>query len=695
MEETSNSIKRSLPAEPNSKEAFKKAKLSPAERAQKVVQEHDVGITQYVNEVNRAGGGFFGTIKQLYSDFLVNEVDLNDKVIHLEDEGIDLGKTKKERRMEQRQNDRADLQDKTPEEVSEIKEQLKTEKPKYTLSDEHREQLLSKITEEELKEIEELFGNGTNMETKTTFPDKQARGQLHQLLRVAFQGKLESATSPENTFKIMLSKNAPKSDRRRVQESINHVDENGVLNYGLGQFKKYLHFTVYKENRETMEVAHLISKFLRIPPKNINFSGTKDRRGVTCQRFSISKGKVARVSSLNKGLTNIVLGGFSYEDDYLKLGDLNGNEFTITVRDIKSFNPQDNIEDTVEKCFNSLKNNGFINYYGMQRFGTFSISTHVLGVHILNSDWKAAGELILSEQEIVTPDSVEARRIWAETSDPALALKSMPRRYTAETSILKALTNEKKGENGYSQNSYYKGIISIPRNLKLMYVHAYQSYIWNLVASKRFEMFGLEVQEGDLVIIDPEDKPKSEEAEDSDFEEDVATNNFIRAKPLTKEDVELGKYSIFDIVLPLPGFDILYPTNPQLKQVYIDSMAKDGLNPDKMGRKVRDFSLAGSYRKIMGKPKNLSYKIVNYKDDSAPLLRTDLEILRSKNEAKEKGEEATAIPRIIECSDSDADKKAVILTMQLGTSSYATMALREFMKADTARMSQNFNNTNS
>ena len=81
---------------------------------------------------------------------------------------------------------------------------------------------------------------------------------------------------------------------------MHHIDENGVINYGLGPYKPYLHFTVYKQNRDTMEVANNIGKLLRINHKFINYAGTKDRRGATCQRFSINHGKVLRVNALNK-----------------------------------------------------------------------------------------------------------------------------------------------------------------------------------------------------------------------------------------------------------------------------------------------------------------------------------------------------------------------------------------------------------
>ena len=39
----------------------------------------------------------------------------------------------------------------------------------------------------------------------------------------------------------------------------------------------------------------------------------------------------------------------------------------------------------------------------------------------------------------------------------------------------------------------------IPRGTRLMYVHSYQSLIWNKVASRRVKEFGLRPIEGDLV----------------------------------------------------------------------------------------------------------------------------------------------------------------------------------------------------
>lgn len=42
-------------------------------------------------------------------------------------------------------------------------------------------------------------------------------------------------------------------------------------------------------------------------------------------------------------------------------------------------------------------------------------------------------------------------------------------------------------------------MLQIPRNTRLLYLHAYQSYLWNTVASRRLQKYGLKVLPGDII----------------------------------------------------------------------------------------------------------------------------------------------------------------------------------------------------
>ena len=64
---------------------------------------------------------------------------------------------------------------------------------------------------------------------------------------------------------------------------------------------------------------------------------------------------------------------------------------------------------------------------------------------------------------------------------------------------------------------------------------------------------------------------------------------------LTEEHINSGQYTIHDVVLPLPGYDVVYPEN-DMKDNYRQIMADDGLDISNMRRKVKDYALSGAYR---------------------------------------------------------------------------------------------------
>lgn len=238
----------------------------------------------------------------------------------------------------------------------------------------------------------------------------------------------------------------------------------------------------------------------------------------------------------------------------------------------------------------------------------------------------------------------------------------------------------------------------------MMYVHAYQSLVWNTVAAKRWEMFGQQVVEGDLVIVgekdDGQELGRDEVDEDgeaifhpaADDSAPSAEDAHTRARHLSKAEAESGRYDIFDIVLPLPGFDVLYPANAIGKEIekFMASEAGGGIDPHKMRRSWRDISLSGAYRKLMARPgKGVHFEIKSYVEDEDQMVQTDLERLRK--EAGTSTGDAEVGAKSNGAGHTDKAKKiAVLLKLQLGSSQYATMALRELTKGGATNYKPDF-----
>lgn len=132
-----------------------------------------------------------------------------------------------------------------------------------------------------------------------------------------------------------------------------------------------------------------------------------------------------------------------------------------------------------------------------------------------------------------------------------------------------------------------------------MYIHAYQSLVWNEMVSRRIAKFGLQVCEGDLVYANDDeniaefidDETAILEDEDADDSSATETNQELSdqqrsgdVKILTKDDVESSSYTIFDVILPLPGHDVLYPAN-ECAEWYRERLAKDDLSSEKLKQK--------------------------------------------------------------------------------------------------------------
>ncbi|XP_068634278.1 multisubstrate pseudouridine synthase 7 [Aristolochia californica] len=589
------------------------------------IEEADVGILCFISE----RPGFRGILKQRYSDFIVNEVDLDGNVVHLT--SFDAPPEKIEKMM----TNNLDL-------VNED----------HSSKIESFRSLAGEADAKSLKELLDQIGSGvaSNISPIILSPDadKSHRTEVHNFFKSNFKflvtDTVDGLDSSTKCVRLRFSSGAQhgrgwNSRKRKDRESNGaskaaiSFDSRGSNDWpeGIG---KFLGFHLYKENKDTQEALGVIGKMLGVQQRSFGFAGTKDKRSVSTQRVTIFKQHAKRLASLNDRLYGIKVGDFRYVHERLVLGQLVGNRFTITLRGVVA-----DSEGMIKAAADGLGKNGFINYFGLQRFGSGSVPTHLIGAALLRGEWKAAAGLILDPREGERTVIREAREYYKESGDIDGTLRRLPRHLVAERSILQCLKK--------CPGNYLQALKAIPRTLRMMYVHSYQSYLWNHAASIRVQKFGIDrVVLGDLVCCKEVSSEKAMEAVDRDIKDDgIDENDYVGlaevseaaipeekiqvVKVVNDEEVHPGEYSFDDVVLPLPGSRVMYPTN-DVADVYHDLAKKDGIDLTESVHNVKEFSITsmtGGYRKVFQRPVDYEWELLSYKDANVPLAETDLDII--------------------------------------------------------------------
>ena len=237
-------------------------------------------------------------------------------------------------------------------------------------------------------------------------------------------------------------------------------------------------FTIAEVTAKNWETNHLVrelSKRLQISRKRIGFAGTKDKRSCSTQLMSfyqVSREKLSQVLIKDVDIDNI------YSSNRpVNIGDLVGNRFEITVRNIKKDVKSKHIKELTAPL---LEIKGFPNFYGIQRFGVMRPITHVVGKHIVQGDFEAAVmSYIANPIDGETEETYNLRKRLQETYGFHEALKSYPDYLSFEKAMLNKLVVNPK--------DFVGALKELPKNLLTMFVYAYQSYLFNRMLSKRIE----------------------------------------------------------------------------------------------------------------------------------------------------------------------------------------------------------------
>lgn len=433
----------------------------------------------------------------------------------------------------------------------------------------------------------------------------------------------------------------------------------------------YSQFVLAKAAMDTGSALNELARALRVPAKLLSVAGNKDRRGVTTQ---LVRGKGVwpdALAAINGQVRNrrYRIAHLAFADSELRLGDLDGNEFEIVLRNVTMAGESEEAQAAAVAAVERWAAVGwqFINYFGLQRFGTQTGGTHEIGFLLLQRKYQEAAEMVL---HVHNPDSMWEPVAAAFKRGASLdeLLESLPKEAHGERTMLKTAYH------AGSEPDWLRGFNALQRNMRTLYLHAAQSYLWNCAATARIQKYGTAVVPGDLIM--PTYASRA-------VEEDIVV--------ASEADVAAGKYSMDQVVLPVLGFAIKYPAHEVGQAFYCELMQQVGLLPAsstsaqlaeanaekealKAARALDITLLAGAYRHVIGTAKHASYQVVPAlgADQDAPVSLPPLPVLQPRTDGA-----AASL------ADS-AGAMAIAIKFQLPVSSYATMALREVLAISTS-----------
>ena len=327
-----------------------------------------------------------------------------------------------------------------------------------------------------------------------------------------------------------------------------------------GTRDRYISFTLQKMGLSTLDVSRILASALRIPTRQISYAGLKDKRAVTVQAMSIPSRTLTLLESLN--LSNISLRDLKYSHQPIRIGELWGNRFKILLRDI------DIDCEEAKELIRPLITTRLLNYFGIQRFGVTRPNTHLVGSCLVKRDFKEAIRYLLATTSVYEPPNLtEARLNLAEDLVPTKEMIDFfPKDFRYEKSVMRHLIK---------QESDYEGAISkIPPQVLTLFIHSFQSYIFNRLISHRIRN-GISIQNpepGDFII------QLNEIHSGRDSWLYVTEENLEERTNL----VEKGAYAL---AAPVPGYATKTPESRQsdlLFQLLKDEEVKlrDFRNPD-------------------------------------------------------------------------------------------------------------------
>lgn len=241
---------------------------------------------------------------------------------------------------------------------------------------------------------------------------------------------------------------------------------------------EHVFLEIEKRGITTIEAAVRMAAALGIRPGSVGFAGMKDSRATARQWMSVWKVAPEKILALN--VPNLTVLQAKRHGQKLKLGQLSGNRFRITVREVDN---KGAALGRAKEIFSVLAGRGVPNYFGEQRFGQRR-NNHLIGRALLKGDARLAIGIFAGAHDAEVAELIGR-------GDFGGACRRLPPWQAYERMCLQRLAAGKGPESA---------IMAVPRKLRGLFVSAYHSHLFNTILEKRIDTID-RLFEGDLAVF--------------------------------------------------------------------------------------------------------------------------------------------------------------------------------------------------
>lgn len=240
-----------------------------------------------------------------------------------------------------------------------------------------------------------------------------------------------------------------------------------VTDFPVGREGSYYVYLLEKTSWNTIDALNYLAKKNNLKKDQLSYGGRKDRHAITFQYITVRNGKL----SLEQEVKNIKLSYLGRSQEPFTPSHIKANQFIIVLRDIIS----DKVE-VIKKSLSIIAKNGFPNYFGEQRFGSYDRNCGFFAEKFLKAQYNGALKCAICS--VYSEDNKETKerknsffQHWGDF-DYCFSIAST----SLEKKIFSILKSNAK--------KFLYAIHTLPTTDVSMYFSTYQSFLWNQMLNR-------------------------------------------------------------------------------------------------------------------------------------------------------------------------------------------------------------------